>query len=201
MQTQQFDNGNRARFQELAIPQMKTIYNHAVYMTKDVDRAKDLLQDTFLKAYVFWNKFEQGTNIGGWLYCIMKNTYINTRKAKTREPLVVDSERIEELSDSSAGESPEFLPDLMNEIRDVFEDEIVTELEAIPEKFRNVVILRDVLSWSYEEIAESMNCSLGTVRSRLHRARRMLGSRLRNFAVQNGYVDASRCKRSKIAEN
>jgi RNA polymerase sigma-70 factor (ECF subfamily) len=179
---------DRADFERAAIPHMTVLHNRAMFLTTNSDDAKDLLQETYLKAYRFWDKFEKGTNVKAWLYEIMKNSYINHYRKKTKEPKPVEFD--ESLIHHLHPRNP---PSELRQIEakaphDVFEDEIALSLESLPSDFRTVVILSDMEDLTYEEIANVIAVPLGTVRSRLHRGRRLLRERLQDYASSNRYL-------------
>lgn len=167
---------------------MEVLYNYALRMTSNPDDAKDLLQETFLKAYRFWEKFEQGTNIRAWLFRIMKNTYINLYRKEVKEPDKVDYNEIENYYNIIRDESsdPNDLQEKM--FGQLLDDDVLKALESLPEEFRTVVILCDIEGLTYEEIAEFLQIPVGTVRSRLHRGRKLLYTRLYDYAKERGII-------------
>lgn len=175
-------------FKREAIPHMDILYNYALRMTADPDDAKDLLQETFLKAYRFWDKYEKGTNIRAWLFRIMKNSYINRYRKETKEPDTVDYNDIQNFYNTIRYQS-EDPNDLQEKIfGGLLEDDVARAIEALPEDFRTVVILCDIEGLTYEEIAEFVDCPIGTVRSRLHRGRKMLREKLYHYAKKRGFI-------------
>jgi len=177
-------------FEAEATPHMDLLYNFALRTTGNPDDARDLLQETFLKAYRFWDKYEKGTNIRAWLFRIMKNSYINRYRKETREPGMVDYGDVENFYDSIRAESTD-TNDLQEKIfGNILSDEVTEALQSLPEDFRTVVILSDIEGLSYEEIAEFLNCPIGTVRSRLHRGRKILQTQLFEYARQHGLISA-----------
>lgn len=181
-------NERHAEFEAEAMPHMDLLYNFALRTTGDPDDAKDLLQETYLKAYRFWDKYEKGTNIRAWLFRIMKNSYINRYRKETREPDKVDYEDVENFYDSIRDDSKETSDLQQRMFGNLLGDEVTTALQELPDDFRTVVILCDIEGLTYEEIAEFLNCPIGTVRSRLHRGRKMLQARLHAYAKEHGYV-------------
>jgi len=183
--------GTQARHKEFeheALPHMDILYNYALRMTGNPDDADDLLQETYLKAYRFWDKYEKGTNIRAWLFRIMKNSYINRYRKETREPDTVDYNDIQNFYNVIRDESAD-PNDLQEKIfGGLLEDDVARALESLPEDFRTVVILCDIESLTYEEIAEFIDCPIGTVRSRLHRGRKILRGALFEYARKRGYV-------------
>ncbi len=175
-------------FEREAVPHMDVLYNYALRMTANPDDAHDLVQETFMKAYRFWDKYEKGTNIRAWLFRIMKNSYINRYRKETKEPETVDYNDIQNFYNTIRYESSD-PNDLQEKIfGGLLEDDVARALESLPEDFRTVVILCDIEGLSYEEIAEFVNCPIGTVRSRLHRGRHMLRVALFEYAKKRGYV-------------
>lgn len=175
-------------FDREMVPHMDTMYNYALYLTGRREAAQDLLQETFLKAFRFFQSFQPGTNSKAWLYRIMRNTFINEYRREKRIPDHV------EYDDQISG--PHMLVDetisqenLSQKISsELFEDEIASAIAALPEKYKSVVILRDIEDLQYEEIADAMGVPIGTVRSRLHRARAMLFDALKEYARNRGYA-------------
>lgn len=177
----------QAKFQQTMVPHMDVLLNYANYLTGDRESAEDLLQETYLKAYRFIDKFEEGTNAKAWLYRIMRNTYINDYRRVKRTPDVIQYD--EQVSPYQMNASVLGSVDELRERidRETFGDEIARAIGTLPEKFKSVVILRDVEDLPYEEIAEALRIPVGTVRSRLHRARAMLFEKLRGYARSRGY--------------
>lgn len=175
-------------FEQLTLPHMEVLYNYALRMTGNKEDAADLLQETFLKAYRFWDKFEQGTNLRAWLFRIMKNTYINLYRKEVKEPDKVDYAEIEGyyhlIRDQNSDDN-----DLQERMfGQLLDDDVSKALESLPEEFRTVVILCDIEGLAYEEIAEFLQIPVGTVRSRLHRGRKLLYAALYDYAKQRGFI-------------
>ena len=161
-------------FEREALPHMDLLYNYALRMTNSPQDADDLVQETYLKAYRFWDSYEQGTNIKAWLFRIMKNSYINRYRKETKEPDTVDYDEVKDFYSSVRDESTE--PNDLQEslFGNLLDDDVTKAIASLPDDFRTVVILCDIEGLSYEEIAEFVDCPLGTVRSRLHRGRKLL---------------------------
>lgn len=177
----------QADFEREALPHLNALYSFALRLCRNRDDANDLVQETFLKGFRFFDKFESGTNCKAWLFRILKNTYINQYRKDKREPDTVDYDAIEEFYDLLRSESTE-TTDLQKKFFDnLLDDEVSEALDSLPEVFRTAVILCDLEGMTYEEIAEIIECPIGTVRSRLHRARNMLAARLLNYARARGY--------------
>ncbi|HLE32431.1 MAG TPA: sigma-70 family RNA polymerase sigma factor [Bacteroidota bacterium] len=175
-------------FEREALPHMDVLYNYALRTTGNEDDARDLLQETFLKAYRFWDKYEKGTNIRAWLFRIMKNSYINRYRKETKEPDKVDYGDIENFYNSIRANYAD-TNDLQEKLfGNLLGDEVAKALEEIPEDFRTVVILCDIEGMTYEEISEFIERPIGTVRSRLHRGRKLLQAKLFDYARKQGIV-------------
>ncbi len=185
------DAKRQEQFKKVMMPYADALFNYAMYLTNDREQSGDLLQDTFIKAYRFFDKFEQGTNAKAWLYRIMKNTFINEYRRKHRQPELVEfDEQISPYQMSTASEG-------MNDLRDkmesrMFDDELAGAIAELPEKFRSVIVLRDIEEMPYDEIAEVLAIPIGTVRSRLHRARSILFGKLKDYARARGYTVGDR---------
>ncbi|MDP3832024.1 MAG: sigma-70 family RNA polymerase sigma factor [Ignavibacteriaceae bacterium] len=175
-------------FEREAIPHMDALYNFAFRMTGDSDEANDLVQETYLKAFRFFDNFEKGTNCKAWLFRILKNTYINDYQKRKREPEKLDYEEVENFYENAKPSSTDD-SHLEKEIFDnLLDDEVSIALSSLPEDFRTVIILSDIEGFSYEEIADFIDSPVGTVRSRLHRARKMLFAKLYKYADSKGYI-------------
>lgn len=175
-------------FEREAVPHMDAIFNFALKMTGDSDEADDLVQETYLKAFRFFDKFEKGTNCKAWLFRIMKNTYINKYRKKKKEPDKVDYEEVENFYENvkpSSTDSAHLEKDLYDNLLD---DELSEAINSLPDDFKTVVILCDIEGFTYEEIADFIDVPVGTVRSRLHRARKMLFTKLQKYASERGYI-------------
>lgn len=177
-----------SQFNREMAPHMDMMYNYALYLTGDREEANDLLQETFLKAFRFIEKFESGTNAKAWLYRIMRNTYINEyRRVKRTPDLVEYDEQISAYQMLPREDEQRFIGS-QKAFEDIFDDDIATAIAELPEKFKSVIVLRDVQELPYEEVAEALEIPIGTVRSRLHRARDILFERLRGYATSRGYA-------------
>lgn len=175
-------------FEREAVPHMDALYNFALKMTNDSDEADDLVQETYLKAFRFFDKFEKGTNCKAWLFRIMKNTFINKYRKETKEPDKVDYEDVENFYENikpSTTDSAHLEKDIYDNLLD---DELSEAINSLPEDFKTVVILCDIEGFTYEEIADFIDVPVGTVRSRLHRARKMLFTKLQSYAAERGYI-------------
>lgn len=170
----------RSEFEALALEHIDSLYRGALRMTGNPDDAQDIVQDVYVRALRFYRQFQPGTNIRAWLFKILRNTYINRFRRESRTPSQVgfeDAEHYPMDTDISpvnphyAGPEAEF-----------FSRQTIAEIEnaltSLPERFQRIVVLSDVEGFSYKEIADIEECPLGTVMSRLYRARRMLRDKL-----------------------
>lgn len=179
----------RRSFEAEALPFMQALYRTALRMTKNHNDAEDLVQEAFVKAYRFWDRFEPGSNCRAWLFKIMTNIFINEYRAKARSPVAVNIDDIDDnflygqLAAGGAGENPE-----RKLFSKIFDDDINRAIDSLPDDFRVVVVLSFLEGFSYQEIAEIADLQLGTVKSRLHRGRKLLQKELYGYAVKNGYV-------------
>jgi RNA polymerase sigma factor (sigma-70 family) len=177
-------------FEKEFMPYIDSMYNFAFRLTNDEDDANDLLQDTYLKAFRFINSFEPGTNAKAWLFRILKNSFINDYRRRSKEPSKVDYNDVETTYNSSDEDydNTQHTSDLRAEaVSELIGDEIAMALNSLPIDFRTVIILCDVEGFTYEEMAKILDIPIGTVRSRLHRARMLLKDKLRNYASRMGY--------------
>ncbi len=159
-------------------------------LTLDRDDAKDLVQDTYLKAYRFIESFQKGTNAKAWLFRILKNSFINDYRKKSKEPSKVDYQEVETYYNSEEVDR-QITPDLRVEsLKDMIGDEISNALNSLDVDFRTVIILCDLEGFKYEEMAKILDIPIGTVRSRLHRARNLLKEKLKSYAKSMGYNNA-----------
>lgn len=181
-------NKKHSEFEVEALPHSDVLYNFALRMTNNSADAEDLLQETFLKAFRFWDKYEKGTNIRAWLFRIMKNSYINRYRRESKEPDKVDYDEVKNfytlIRESSV--DPNDLQETL--FGNLLEDDVAAAIAGLPDDFRTVLILCDIEGLTYEEIADFVDIPLGTVRSRLHRARKLLRAKLFRFAKSRGYV-------------
>jgi RNA polymerase sigma-70 factor (ECF subfamily) len=171
-----------ASFEAEALPHLDLLYRVGLRLTGDPAAAEDLVQDTILKALRAWSSFRPGSNARAWLVTILRNQFINGWRRQKRSPANVDPEAIPEQPDRNDPD-PEgrFFAELV--------DETVTDaLDALPDDFREVVILSDLEGLPYAEVAEALEIPVGTVKSRLFRGRRILKGTLRRYAEETGVI-------------
>ena len=154
---------------------LEPLFAVALRLTRNRADAEDLVQDTFVKALRFGDRYTPGTNLKAWLFTILHNTWRNRLRDAARAPLDVDSDRVENaaMESASAPETPERIL-----LRATLDADLQAALDALPEAFRQAVWLRDVEEFSYAEIGEMLEIPMGTVMSRISRGRRLLFTRL-----------------------
>jgi len=173
----------RAEFERAAVPLLKPLYAAASRLARGSDEAQDLVQETYLRAYRTFGNFVPGTNVKAWLVTILYSVFTNRYRKQRRQPLQVSVDTVEEhlLLASRPGEHAPPLEERSAE-------EVERALARLPEEFRTAVLMVDVEGLTYEEAAAALGCPLGTVRSRLSRARKSLCADLGEYALKAGYV-------------
>ncbi len=173
-------------FEDEALVHLDALYGLALRLSGgDEPRAEDLVQESILKAYRAWDRFEAGTNCRAWLMTILRNTFINQFRRQKSQPAPVDFDSVAERP--SAGALYEADPE--GRIFDhIIDDQVIAAIDDLPEEFRVAVVLSDLEGLSYQEVAELMDIPVGTVKSRLFRARKRLQERLYEYAVEMGYL-------------
>jgi RNA polymerase sigma-70 factor, ECF subfamily len=173
---------------------LDTLYSVACRLTKNPLEAEDLVQDALLKAIRARDQYQPGTNLKAWLFKILTNTFINKFRRGGLERVVLEGPDADPLVDGwvSAASMRALRDPETQALRPIVEREIRQALDELPEEFRLAVVLSDVEELSYKEIADVMDCPVGTVMSRLHRGRRLLQKKLYDHAVLLGIapVDA-----------
>lgn len=181
----------RNEFERTALVHLDAMYGAAYRLTRNARDAEDLVQDALLRAYRFWDSFQQDSNCKAWLLRIVTNTFINEYQRRKRSREVLDAATSEQEATDGvlvhADARDKVSPDRALLAASV-SDDVQRALEQLPDDFRTAVILCDMQGLSYKEIAEIMECPVGTVMSRLFRGRKLLAAALREFAVNEGYV-------------
>ena len=178
-----------AVFEEEFYPHAEALYNFAYHLTLNEADANDLVQETFLKAFRFIDSYEQGTNSKAWLFRILKNAFINNYRKKAKRPTKVDYEDYLGYHESEDTAYVGTLDTKQDIFKGMLGDEVTRALNDLPIDFRTAIILCDVEGFSYEEIAAITDIPVGTVRSRLHRARNLLKDKLREYAKSLGFKE------------
>ena len=183
----------RQIFEVEARPQLDTLYAMALRLTRSPVDAEDLVQDTLVRAYRFYDRFEAGTNFKAWLLRIQMNTFVNRYRRATRERQVFDGPMAVPVGEGVMSRaSMRGLTDPVGDAqRRLIAREINRAFEELSEDARAIVVLADVEELSYKEIADVVGCPIGTVMSRLHRARKQLQVSLQKHAVQLGIIEDS----------
>ena len=159
-------------FEDLAMPLFPSLYGYARWLTGEPHEAEDLVQETYLKALRGFGSFREGTNFRAWMFRILRNTFLTSRAGlKTMEPL--DDELVEEIAEEGTPET-HFLNRANGEA-------LQHAIAALPLPFREVLLLSDVENMSYKEIGEALAIPIGTVTSRLMRARRRVRTALKGM--------------------
>ena len=181
----------RRDFEEVAVPHLDALYGAACRLTRNPRDAEDLVQDAMVRAYRFWDSFEKDSNCKAWLFKILTNTFINNYQKRKRGREVLSAAVTEQKTtdgvlvqqSSLAQRDPRNI--LINQ---TISDQVTSALEALPADFRLAVVLCDLEGLTYKEIADVMDCPIGTVMSRLYRGRRLLKKALHNYALEEGII-------------
>jgi len=176
-------------FEEELLPHINALKTFAYHLSYNEEDANDLVQETYMKAHRFIDKYISGTNAKAWLFKILKNAYINQYRKKSKRPQQVDFEEIVNYHNSDDNSGTGY-HDLRAEIfENMMGDEVTIAINSLPIDFRTVVLLCDIEGFTYEEISKIIDVPIGTVRSRLFRARNMLKEKLLKYAQKIGYED------------
>ena len=185
------DHNGGWNFEAEVLPFMDSLYSTAYRMSRNRQHAEDLLQETYLRAYKYYDKFQEGTNFKAWLFKILKNTFINRYRKRQRQPLRNSFDEIEGSFESKLLESPLTARGATPEeelMVDALDQDVQQALEALPEDYRTAVEMADLQGLSYREISDQLGIPLGTVMSRLYRGRRKLEAVLLQYAREHGYI-------------
>lgn len=177
-----YQSEDRKVFDELVHRYHKQAYNIAYRMTENHADAEDLIQDTFLKAYRFFDRYKRDMPFENWLYRIMSNIFVDWLRRRPK----VHMRSLDEPIQHEEGHSTLDLPDSADSpealaLSSELDSNMQSALGTLPKDFRLTVILSDIEGLSYEEVSDVMGCSIGTVRSRLHRGRKLLREKLRPY--------------------
>ena len=174
-------------FDQEFMPHIDSMYNFAYRLTFDEDDSKDLVQETYLKAFRFIESFQKGTNAKAWLFRILKNSFINDFRKKSKEPPKVDYQEVETYYNSDDIDVTITSDLRVDALSAMMGDEVSNALNSLDVDFRTVIILCDLEGFKYDEMAKILDIPIGTVRSRLHRARNLLKEKLNSYAKSMGY--------------
>ena len=186
------EKAGTANFHEEALPHMDGVFRFALRLSGAQDRAEDLVQETFLRAFRSWDKYTPGTNCKSWLFTICRNVFLRQRERGQRHDEII-SENVDRSSGAFEVVNPVWVKaakaDPEGEFFDAIVDEVVLQqIQDLPEDYRTAVVLSDLEGFTYQEIAEMTEVPVGTVKSRLFRGRRVLQSSLFDYAVSMGYI-------------
>jgi RNA polymerase sigma-70 factor (ECF subfamily) len=181
-------NQSRAVFEQEALPHLDSLYNFALYLTRNPSDSEDLVQEAMFRAFRFFDHYEPGTNCRAWLFRILRNTFVNEYRRKVNRPAEVPIEAEEALPEDAEPIAGYIADPEAELLQDLYDDEVTHALEQLPDDFREVVLMRDVEGFSYQEIAHVIERPVGTVRSRIARGREMLRRRLMSYAKEHGYL-------------
>ena len=183
----------REQFNEIAVALMDHVYSTALYLARNREEADDLVQETYLRAYRFWDSFTPGTNCKAWLLTILHNVFRNRYRDRQREQRKIryEDNLLEDQGMAGGVDLPSNDPETMV-LSQLLDDEIAGALRELPGDFLSAVVLVDLQELSYEEAAEAMECPVGTVRSRLSRGRRLLYEKLKEYARERGLLSGKR---------
>jgi len=181
------DEDKRNAFEKEALPHYRTVYNFCYKMMGNKLDADDMIQETYLRAFRFFDSYERGTNCKAWLFKIMKNLMINKFRKEKKDAVNVDIDDVINFIPKINSIHLDTADVQEKQFSRLLDDEITLALKSIHDDYRMVVILCDLEGLSYEEIAEFLHCPIGTVRSRIHRGRRLLQQKLFLYARERGY--------------
>jgi len=164
------------RFESEVLQYIDGLYGYAIHLTRNPDDASDLVQETYARAFKARSQYRLGTNARAWLFAILRNTFLNDRRAACRSPRTVSCDWLDELAgeDQDGFESPRSPDPQKSFLAGLMREDIENALNRLPEEFRSAVVLCDVEEMSYAEISQILAIPIGTVRSRIHRGRAIL---------------------------
>lgn len=174
----------RAEFDREVLTHRGELFGAALRMTGSRAEAEDLVQEAVLRAWTFWERFQPGTNGRAWMHRILVNTFINGYRRRRREREILGEIKRDVRGDMDSDRSLRSVPG------EGLGDEVTAALESLPPEFQQVLVLVDLGDRSYKDAADAIGCPIGTVMSRLHRARRAMKRQLGDYAVAEGYVTA-----------
>lgn len=176
-------------FDQELMPHIEALYAFAFHLTGNEEDSNDLVQETYLKAFRFIDRYESGTNGKAWLFRILKNAFINEYRKKIKAPIATDFGEYTNIHEEEDDTNFSSYSDLRMEMFDkMMGDEVTLAVNSLPEDFRVVILLCDIEEFSYEEIATILDIPIGTVRSRLHRGRNLLKEKLEGYGRDRGFT-------------
>lgn len=178
-------------FEKIAFEHLDRLFGTALKLTRNGAEAEDLLQETYARAFQHFHQFEQGTNFKAWIFRILVNTYINGYRRKERAPALVDFTEMEPVYQEAAQEAS-FVNQPLDSLYERLDEEVKHALEKLPDEYRVVLLLASVEGFSYEEIARMVAIPIGTVMSRLFRARALMRRHLTDYAREHGLEEKAK---------
>lgn len=189
------EKNSRKEFEDVAMKHIDSLYNMALRLVSNKEEAEDLVQETYLKAYRFFDTFQKGTNIKAWLFKILRNTFINKYRKTISTPNEFFYEDIEMINSSMAYSKEETIEELSDtleskyaDLNNLMEDDVKRAIESLPLEYREAILLSDVEELSYKDIAEITHVPIGTIKSRLNRGRKLLQKSLWEYAKDRGFI-------------
>jgi RNA polymerase sigma-70 factor (ECF subfamily) len=189
------ENNRRKEFEDIAMEHLDSLYSMAIRLVFNKEAAEDLVQETYLKAYRFFDTFQKGTNIKAWLFKILRNTFINKYRKTVNLPSEIFYEDVESVNsnlsykqESDSGELTDTLESKYNDLGNLMEDDVKHAIDSLPIEYKEAILLSDVEELSYNDIAEITNVPIGTVKSRLNRGRKLLQKSLWEYAKDRGFI-------------
>ena len=189
------ENNRRKEFEDIAMEHIDSLYSMAIRLVFNKEEAEDLVQETYLKAYRFFDTFQKGTNIKAWLFKILRNTFINKYRKTVKLPSEIFYEDVESVNsnlsykqESDSGELTDTLESKYNDLGNLMEDDVKHAIDSLPIEYKEAILLSDVEELSYNDIAEITNVPIGTVKSRLNRGRKLLQKSLWEYAKDRGFI-------------
>lgn len=189
------ENNRRKEFEDIAMEHIDSLYSMAIRLVFNKEAAEDLVQETYLKAYRFFDTFQKGTNIKAWLFKILRNTFINKYRKTVKLPSEIFYEDVESVNsnlsykqESDSAELTDTLETKYNDLGNLMEDDVKHAIDSLPIEYKEAILLSDVEELSYNDIAEITNVPIGTVKSRLNRGRKLLQKSLWEYAKDRGFI-------------
>ena len=189
------ENKRRKEFEDIAMEHLDSLFSMAIRLVFNREAAEDLVQETYLKAYRFFDTFQKGTNIKAWLFKILRNTFINKYRKTVNLPSEIFYEDVESVNsslpykqESDSGELTDTLETKYSDLGNLMEDDVKHAIDSLPIEYKEAILLSDVEELSYNDIAEITNVPIGTVKSRLNRGRKLLQKSLWEYAKDRGFI-------------
>jgi len=189
------ENNRRKEFEDIAMEHLDSLFSMAIRLVFNKEAAEDLVQETYLKAYRFFDTFQKGTNIKAWLFKILRNTFINKYRKTVNLPSEIFYEDVESVNsnlsykqESDSAELTDTLETKYNDLGSLMEDDVKRAIDSLPIEYKEAILLSDVEELSYNDIAEITNVPIGTVKSRLNRGRKLLQKSLWEYAKDRGFI-------------